>query len=118
MESRRRGVVSRRTALAGFAAAGVASLSAPAEPGPGDATTENTAGPVFSPSGPNDELYGAAEGFPITDRALTVQPGEPHQLKYRVGAYSHFDELYPTHRIKLGAAPWLFRRSQARKPSD
>jgi CubicO group peptidase (beta-lactamase class C family) len=113
MASGPRGVVSRRTALAGFAAAAVASVSASAEPAPGDATTEDTAGPVFSSSGPNAELYGAAEGFPIADRALPVQPGEPHQLKYRVGAYSHFDEIYPTHRIKRAAAPWLFKRSQA-----
>jgi hypothetical protein len=111
MASGPRGVVSRRTALAGFAAAAVASVSASAAPAPGDATTENTAGPVFSLSGPNAELHGAAEGFPIADRALPVQPGEPHQLKYRVGAY--VDEIYPTHRIKRAAAPWLFKRSQA-----
>jgi CubicO group peptidase (beta-lactamase class C family) len=113
MATRPRGIVSRRAALAGFAATAVASVSASAEPAPGDATAENAAGPVFSPSGPNAELYGAAEGFPIADRALPVQPGEPHRLKYRVGAYSHFDEIYPTHRIKRAAAPWLFKRSQA-----
>src|SRR5712691_2833798 len=65
MASRPRGIVSRRAALVGFAATAVASVSASAEPAPGDATAENAAGPVFSPSGPNAELYGAAEGFPI-----------------------------------------------------
>ena len=48
---------------------------------------ENGARPAFSPSGRDAELYGAA------DPALPVQPGESHQLKYRVGAYSHFDEI-------------------------
>jgi CubicO group peptidase (beta-lactamase class C family) len=70
-------------------------------------------GPVFSPSGPNAEYYGAKEGFPIADRSLTVQPGEPHDAKYRVGAYSHFDEIYPTHMIKRAAVPWMFTRSKA-----
>jgi hypothetical protein len=112
MASRRRGIVSRRAALVDLAAT-AASVSAFAEPAAGAATAENAAGPVFSPSGPNAELYGAAQGFPIADHALPVQPGEPHKLKYRVGAYSHFDEIYPTHRIKRATAPWLFKRSQA-----
>jgi CubicO group peptidase (beta-lactamase class C family) len=83
-----------------------------AETTQGGATGEDGAGPVFSPSGPNGELYGAAEGFPIADRTLAHQPGEPHEAKYRVGAYSHFDDIYPTHRIKCAAAPWTFKRSQ------
>jgi hypothetical protein len=90
MASRPRGIVSRRATLVGFAATAVASVSASAEPTPGDATTESAAGPVFSLSGPNAELYGASEGFPIADRALPVQPGEPYQLKYRVGALQPF----------------------------
>jgi len=73
---------------------------------------ENGAGPTFSPSGPNAELYGAAEGFPIADRSLAHQPGEPHEVKYRVGFYSHFDEIYPTRRIKRASVPWTFKRSQ------
>ena len=76
-------------------------------------TAETGADPVFSPSGPNAELYGAAEGFPVADRTLAHQPGEPHDVKYRVGAYSHFDEIYPTHRIKGATAPWTFKRSPA-----
>jgi len=70
------------------------------------------AGPVFSPSGPNAELYGAADGFPIADHSLARQPGDPYQVKYRVGADSHFDEIYPTHRIKRAAAPWMFKHPQ------
>src|SRR5260370_34944631 len=74
---------------------------------------ENGAGPVFSPSGPNAAFYGALEGFPIADRTLLHQPGEPFEVKYRIGAYSHFDEIYPTHRIRRTATPWMFKRSQA-----
>ena len=38
---------------------------------------ENGAGPVFSPSGPNAELYGAAERSPIADHSLLVNPVTP-----------------------------------------
>jgi len=72
---------------------------------------ENGLVPGFSPSGPNAALYGEEEGFPIADRSLTVQPGEPYNIKYRVGAYSHFDEIYPTHRIRRAANPWMFKRA-------
>src|SRR5271165_1796623 len=112
MSSRAWYTVSRRAALTGFALT-AAYGSAVAEQVSDSMSGENGAGPVFSPSGPNAELYGAAEGFPIADRSLAHQPGEPHQVKYRVGAYSHFDEIYPTHRIKRAAAPWIFKRSQA-----
>jgi CubicO group peptidase (beta-lactamase class C family) len=111
MTSKARGIVSRRKALAGLAA--TAASVALGEAAPGDRTTERPAGPLFSPSGPNAELYGAAEGFPVADASLRVQPGEPHQRTYRVGAYSHFDEIYPTHLIKRATTPWLFKRSPA-----
>jgi hypothetical protein len=88
-----RPLVSRRAALAGFAIA-AASGSAVAEQVSDSKPGENGAGPTLSPSGPNAELYGAAEGYPIADRSLAHQPGEPHQIKYRVGAYSHIDEIF------------------------
>jgi CubicO group peptidase (beta-lactamase class C family) len=104
-------VLSRRAALATLAAAAYASATAGSMvEGMAD---ENELGPVFSPTGPDAVLYGAAEGFPIADRSLPIQPGNPYQPKYRVGAFSHFDEIYPTRRIKHAATPWLFRRSQA-----
>jgi hypothetical protein len=104
--------VSRRTALAGLAITAAAG-SVIAEQVSDSTSGDNGAGPVFSPSGPNAELYGAAEGFPIADHSLAHQPGEPHQVKYRVGAYSHFDEIYPTHRIMRAAVPWIFKRERA-----
>lgn len=104
-------ILSRRAALAGLAAA-AAYRPAIAGPLPDSAVTGNNAGPVLSPSGPDAELYGAAEGFPIADPALPVQPGNPYQPKYRVGAFSHFDDIYPTRLIKRAATPWLFKRAQ------
>src|SRR5260370_16439052 len=74
---------------------------------------ENELGPVFSPTGPDAELYGAADGFPIAERSLPIQPGNPYQPKYRVGAFSHFDEIYPTRRIKRAATLWMLKGSQA-----
>jgi CubicO group peptidase (beta-lactamase class C family) len=104
--------VSRRAALRSLVAA--AACGAAVAGRASDSTQdEDGTGPVFSPSGPNAVLYGAAEGFPIADRSLAVQPGDPHELKYRVGAYSHFDEIYPAHRIERSARPWMFERSKA-----
>src|SRR6516225_2521202 len=103
-------LLSRRAALAGLAIT-AASGSAIAEQVSDGKPGENGAGPTFSPLGPNAELYGAAEGYPVADLSLAHQPGEPHQIKYRVGAYSHFDEIFPTHRIRRSAAPWMFKRS-------
>jgi CubicO group peptidase (beta-lactamase class C family) len=106
-------IISRRTALAGLAAsfaAGPECLGASAA----EVATE-VAGPVFSASGPGAELYGAAENYPIKDPALPFIPGNPLSRKYRVGAFSHFDELYPTRQINRAAAPWTFKRAQ---PSD
>lgn len=48
----------------------------------------------FSPTGPRAEAFGIKEGFPVADPLLLGQPGEPLDMKYRVGAFSHFDEQY------------------------
>jgi CubicO group peptidase (beta-lactamase class C family) len=103
--------VSRRAVLANLA---VAAAFGSAMAGPlADSGAGEDSGLGFSPSGPNAELYGVAEGFPIANRALPVQPGNPYEPKYRVGAFSHFHEIYPTRRIKRAATPWMFKRSQA-----
>ena len=62
-----RAIVSRRIALLGLAGC-AARFPALAE------APEYPAGPVFSPTGPNAELYGALEGFPIADRTLSFNP--------------------------------------------
>ena len=73
--------------------------------------TENSADPVFSPSGPDAERYGAAQGFPVPNSALAPQQGNPYQPKYRVGAFSHFDEIYPTRLVKRAAMPSMYKRT-------
>src|SRR4051794_18286294 len=100
-----RHVLSRRAALAGLAATAAAGVV------PADA--EDAGGPVFSPSGPKAEFYGAAENFPIKDTSLGFVPGNPLQPKYRVGAFSHFPELFPTRPIQRAATPWQFKRAPA-----
>jgi CubicO group peptidase (beta-lactamase class C family) len=108
-------IVSRRAALAGLAAAvsyGAASgRSAFAESTPDHPAPEHGAGPIFSATGPDAELYGADQGFPVPG-FWARREGNPYKPEYRVGAFSHFDEIYPTRRIKRAAKPWTFRRSQ------
>jgi len=36
--------------------------------------------------------------------------GNPFEPKYRVGAFSHFDELFPTRSIKRADKPWDWKR--------
>ena len=60
-------ILSRRTTLAGLAATCAAGLAGPIAE---SQAAENSSGPVFSPSGPNAEFYGAAESYPVRDPAL------------------------------------------------
>jgi len=68
---------------------------------------------MFSPSGPKAELYGAADGFPVPDPALARIQGNPFEPKYRVGAFSHFDELFPTQSVRRADTAWTFKREAA-----
>jgi CubicO group peptidase (beta-lactamase class C family) len=92
--------ISRRSALTGLA------LAAAYGPRATGQVPGNGPGPGFSPSGPNAAHYGEREGYPIADRSLAVQPGDPYDPKYRVGAYSHYEEIYPLRRIRRAAQPW------------
>ena len=112
MSSKTRHAISRRTALVGFAVTAV-SDSVGGQTVADTKTIETSAGPVFSLSGPNAELYGATDGFPIPSRFLARLQGNPFEPKYRVGAFSHFDELFPTRRIEPAATPWAFKRAAA-----
>lgn len=62
-------------------------------------------GPVFSDSGPDAEVYGAAEGYPVGKR------GVPPQLDRLVGSYSHFDDINPSRTVRRATAPWQFKRA-------
>jgi len=107
----RLGMLTRRAALASLAAAayGAATIRSIRY----GAAAEGDIGPVFSPSGPGADLYGAGDGYPVPDSRLARRQGNPYEPKYRIGAFSHFDEIYPTRRIKAAASPWMFKRSSA-----
>src|SRR3954454_7346786 len=97
--------LSRRTALIGLAAtcaAASAKWSLAAECG---------GGPCLFADGPDAELYGAGEHYPIKDRWRIYQPGNPASPKYRVGAFSHYDEIFPTRHIDRAATAWPFKRT-------
>lgn len=102
-------MLSRRAALAALAATCAAGLAGTDAYG----AAEDSAGPVFSPSGPNAEHYGAAENYPLKDTSLPFTPGNPLTPKYRVGAFSHFDQLFPTRQITRAATTWPFTRASA-----
>ena len=100
--------LSRREALASLAAICAAGFAGSMS---GSHAGENPGGPIFSPSGPNADHYGAAENYPIKDPALGFVPGNPLQPKYRVGAFSHYADLFPTRVVKCAATPWQFKRA-------
>lgn len=68
------------------------------------ADSKPVVGPVFSNTGPDAELYGAAIGFPIGTRRTASQ------IPNLVGSYSHFGELFPSRVIGRAATPWSFKR--------
>jgi hypothetical protein len=90
---------SRRKAVSSLAATVACAFAGPipatAEPVfPGE--TQDCAGPIFSTTGPNAELYGAKDGYPLPDIAEARRQGDPWEPKYRVGAFTHIDHIYPT----------------------
>jgi CubicO group peptidase (beta-lactamase class C family) len=103
--SNRPPVLSRRAALAGLAASAAAGLVYRA--------SAEEAGPSFSPTGPNAELYGAMAGYPVPDIAKARRQGNPWQPGDRVGAFTHIDDIYPTRQVKRAAIPWAFKRAPA-----
>lgn len=106
-------MLSRRATLGGLAASCASGLIAPIP-----RAFAEIGGPTFAPAGPNAELYGAAENYPLKDPRLPYTPGNPESPKYRVGAFSHFDQLFPTRPVKAAASPWQFKRApvQQRDP--
>src|SRR5262245_13243527 len=64
----------------------------------GGSTSEAVVGPVFSSTGPDAGVYGAAEGYPIGTRATASA------LATLVATYSHFDELYPSRAVPRAPA--------------
>lgn len=95
---------SRRQLLSGTAAALLCGRAAKASDRASEAS-DGAAGPVFHPLGPDADQYGAAQGFPAQ------RPFETPD--HRVGAFSHFDALYPTRRIARAPAQWDFGHAPA-----
>src|SRR5260370_1663171 len=116
MSSKSLHLFSRRQALAGFAA-GVAfgggrSNGASAQPiGNRGRAPEEGAGPIFGHGGPDAKLYGADEGYPVPGFPRAQLTGNPWDPKYRVGAFSHLDEIYTTRKVSRAAVPWMFKRA-------
>jgi Beta-lactamase len=109
--------LSRRDALAGLAFAAACwtggTKSASAEQPRNAALAANCKGPIFTATGPDAALYGAADGYPVPGVELARRHGNPWEPKYRVGAFSHIDEIYPTRQINRAATPWTFKCSPA-----
>jgi CubicO group peptidase (beta-lactamase class C family) len=72
---------------------------------------QKSPGPTFDRGGPDAKLYGLDEGYPVPGRLRALSEGNPWAPKYRVGAFSHLDEIYPTRRVSRAAEPWTFKRS-------
>jgi CubicO group peptidase (beta-lactamase class C family) len=99
--------LSRRSVLTGLAATCVAASAK------WSWATEIGGGPSFFADGPDAELYGAGENYPIKDWWRIYQPGNPASPKYRVGAFSHYDEIFPTRHVDRAATAWPFKRTPA-----
>jgi CubicO group peptidase (beta-lactamase class C family) len=61
--------------------------------------------PVKNAGGPEAQLYGQTEHYP-TGSSSTL-----FERKYLVGAFSHFDTLFPAHTINASTKPWNFHIS-------
>ena len=70
----------------------------------GGVTAHAAQSPTFSAGGPDAAAYGQADHFPIGS------PDTFWQKKYMVGAFSHFDLLFPAQSVAPAAQAWQFRR--------
>ena len=68
-----------------------------------------TNGPIFRAGGPDAEKYGQAENYPKGPKTHN----DPEPQKHIVGASSHFDELFPTHKVPHGPNVWSWQRAAA-----
>jgi CubicO group peptidase (beta-lactamase class C family) len=100
-------------ALAATAACLLAGSSSANEEPDFHGRTQNCTGPSFSATGPNAELYGAEEGYPLPDIMEARRRGDPWEPKYRVGAFTHLDQIYPTRLVERAGSPWNFKCSTA-----
>ena len=107
--SRRRAVSSLAATLACALGGPISATAEPVSPG----ETQDCAGPIFSSTGPNAELYGAKDGYPLPDIGEARWQGDPWEPRYRVGAFTHIDRIYPTRLVERAVVPWKFKCSRA-----
>lgn len=99
----------RRRLPAGWAVALVVILGALASsPGPTAAQTQIDSGPRFRADGPEADSYGRADGYPRCTGWVYIS-----NTGCRVGALSHFDELFPARAIAAGPQVSALRRAPA-----
>ena len=98
---KRRALLIVALGLCGPLILGAASTRAGSDP------ADTAPGPVFSDTGPEAAIYGAAQGYRVGIRETALAG---HEV-YLVGTYSHFDELFPSRRVPRAAVPWLFKRA-------
>src|SRR5262245_42589118 len=77
-------------------------------------------GPRFRADGPDADSFGRGEGYPVCKRSAEaflqrVAEAVPEYVRerYRIGAFSHFDQLFPSRTIKAPAAPTRLGRAAA-----
>lgn len=68
-------------------------------------------GQARAQTGPQADLYGAADGYPVPTNPMAKLQGNPWPPKYRVGAFTHLDQIYNTHTVSRAAEPWAFKRT-------
>jgi CubicO group peptidase (beta-lactamase class C family) len=95
--------VARGTAIGAVAlAAAVLSASLAAA----QTVQPSTGGPRFRADGPDADAYGRRQGYPSCAGLAYM-----HERGCRVGAFSHFDTLFPSRRIAAPASPSPLRRA-------
>jgi hypothetical protein len=100
--------LSRRKTIAALAALSACALAGDSSASVKSAVqspTETFTGPTFSPTGPDAELYGAEERYPIPGLAEARRRGDPGEPKSRVGAFTHLDQIYQTRCVERATSP-------------
>ena len=88
-------------------------IAAIADPASGPRQSKPAPGRCFPRQARMPNFMERRRAFRYRDRCVARLQGNPYEPEYRVGAFSHFDEIYPTRRIARAASPWMFKRSQA-----
>lgn len=93
-----------------FAAIAVAACSASSSSSSAPPSEPRSAQVRVSPTGPDAEEYGAANGYPIGDRSTYSR------VPFLVGSLSHLDEIFEARLTRRAEAPSRLGRSAAEPP--